>query len=221
MQIHREGTGTILIALALSGSLLFGIWKWSLLPPPLQVGLSAVVVLLLLIVVYFFREPERRPPGTQGLVLAPADGRVVAIERVKEGEYLGDERIQVSIFMSPLNVHVNWYPVAGEVSYFKYHPGRYLVAWHPKSSTDNERTTVVVRTPEHGEVLFRQIAGALARRICTYSRPGDEVGAGTEFGFIKFGSRVDVFLPLHAQVSVGIGDRVQGARSVIAEFPSG
>jgi phosphatidylserine decarboxylase len=151
-------------------------------------------------------------------VIAPADGKVVAIEQVHEPEHFKDDRIQVSIFMSPLNVHVNWYPVSGTTSYYKYHPGKYLVAWHPKSSTENERSTVVVRHPVHGEVLFRQIAGALARRICTYSAAGSSAQRGTEFGFIKFGSRVDVFLPVTAKVEVAIGQKVSGCETVIARF---
>jgi phosphatidylserine decarboxylase len=142
----------------------------------------------------------------------------VAIEEVHEPEYFKDKRIQVSIFMSPLNVHVNWYPINGTTSYYKYHPGKYLVAWHPKSSTENERSTVVVKHPVHGEVLFRQIAGALARRICTYSREGAPAHQGTEFGFIKFGSRVDLFLPLTAKVDVAIGQAVTGCSTVVARF---
>lgn len=219
MRLHREGTGTILIALAAACLLLFATWEWDVLPGPVRYLITGVVIALFAIIVYFFREPRRVPPSDPDVVLAPADGKVVAIESVHEREHLDGMRTQVSIFMSPLNVHVNWYPVAGEVSYFKYHPGRYLVAWHPKSSTDNERTTVVVKHPRHGEVLFRQIAGALARRICTYARPGDPVEQGAEFGFIKFGSRVDVLLPTAAEVTVSLGDRVRGAGTVIARFP--
>lgn len=220
MRLHREGTGTLLIALAAACLLLFATWEWTLVPRPVQVLVTLLVVALFGLIVYFFREPRRTPPSDPDAVLAPADGKVVAIETVHENEHVAGQRIQVSIFMSPLNVHVNWYPVGGEVSYFKYHPGRYLVAWHPKSSTDNERTTLAVRHPRHGEVLFRQIAGAVARRICTYGRPGDQVEQGAEFGFIKFGSRVDVLLPMEAEVLVGLGERVKGCDTVIARFPS-
>src|SRR5690606_33133492 len=152
-------------------------------------------------------------------VLAPADGKVVVIEETEETEYFKARRKQISIFMSPVNVHVNRSPVSGTVSFFKYHPGKYLVAWHPKSSTENERTTVAVRTENGVEVLFRQIAGALARRIKWYVQEGQTIEQGQEFGFIKFGSRVDIFLPLDAVVKVQVGDITKGGRTVIAELP--
>ena len=151
-------------------------------------------------------------------MLAPADGKVVVIEEAEEKEYFHERRLQISIFMSPINVHVNRSPVAGVVKYFKYHAGKYLVAWHPKSSSDNERTTVVVEIPDGPEVLFRQIAGAMARRIKWYINEGDRVQQGAEFGFIKFGSRVDVFLPLGAEVKVSVGDKTKGGRTVLAEL---
>jgi phosphatidylserine decarboxylase len=218
MHLHREGTPTLLLSTAVCCFLLFGLWNWPILPLPINIVLTIALVIVFGIIVYFFRVPDRTVTPNDRAVLAPADGKVVAIEEVHEGEYFNDRRIQVSVFMSPLNVHVNWYPISGSTSYYKYHPGKYLVAWHPKSSTENERSTVVVRHPEHGEVLFRQIAGALARRICTYSRAGEPASQGSEFGFIKFGSRVDVFLPLDAQVAVKIGDTVTGSASVIAQF---
>ncbi len=218
MRLHREGTPTLLISTAVVCFALFAIWRWHYFPFPLQVLLTAVLLIIYTIIVYFFRVPLREPASQDREVLAPADGKVVAIEKVRETEYFNGERMQVSIFMSPLNVHVNWYPVSGVTSYYKYHPGKYLVAWHPKSSTENERSTVVVKHPAFGEVLFRQIAGALARRIVTYSREGESVEKGTEFGFIKFGSRVDVLLPLDTEILVGLGQKVTGSTTVIALF---
>lgn len=173
---------------------------------------------LFIIVLQFFRHPHRTINPDDLHVLCPADGKVVVIEETTEGEYFKDRRIQVSIFMSPVNVHVNRNPVSGLVKFFKYHPGKYLVAWDPKSSTDNERTTTVVETKQGIPVLFRQIAGALARRIVWYVKEGDEVKQGEQFGFIKFGSRVDVFLPLGTEIKVNLGDIVKGGITVIAEF---
>ncbi len=173
---------------------------------------------LLITIIQFFRSPNKIITIDDGIVLCPADGKVVVIEETEETEYLKDRRIQVSIFMSPINVHVNRNPVSGIVSFFKYHPGKFLVAWHPKSSTDNERTTVVVKTESGVEVLFRQIAGAMARRIVWYVKEGQEVKQGEEFGFIKFGSRVDLFLPLDSKINVNIGDKVTGGKSIIARF---
>lgn len=221
MYLHREGTPTLLLSTAVVCFLLFAVWRWMASPIWLAIALTIALFAVYVIVVLFFRVPRRVALADENSVVAPADGKVVAIEEVLEGEYFQDRRLQVSIFMSPLNVHVNWYPISGVTSYFKYHPGKYLVAWHPKSSTDNERSTVVVKHPRHGEVLFRQIAGALARRICTYSRPGKEAAVGTEFGFIKFGSRVDVLLPLTAIVEVKLGQKVSGCDTVIARFSSG
>ncbi|MFZ1686859.1 MAG: phosphatidylserine decarboxylase family protein [Flavobacteriales bacterium] len=218
MHLHREGTPTLLIGLALSCFLLFAVWNWPLLPFPVNVFITAVIVTLYLIILWFFRVPHRTVSDDDRSIHAPADGKVVAIEEVMESEVLGDRRRQVSIFMSPLNVHVNWYPFTGTTVYYKYHPGKYLVAWHPKSSTENERSTVVIEHARHGKVLLRQIAGALARRICTYAREGSTAELGKEFGFIKFGSRVDVLLPLDAEVMVKLGDKVSGATTIIARF---
>jgi phosphatidylserine decarboxylase len=173
---------------------------------------------LFVIIVQFFRNPHFEIDQHDDHVIAPADGKVVVIEETGETEFLKDRRIQVSIFMSPVNVHVNRHPVSGIVKYFKYHPGKYLVAWHPKSSTENERTTVAVEHKSGAIILFRQIAGALARRIVWYVKEGDNAEQGGEFGFIKFGSRVDVFLPLTSTVNVSIGDVVKGGRTVIAEL---
>lgn len=171
-----------------------------------------------LIILQFFRNPIFTVSKNEKYVLAPADGKVVVIEETEETEYLKSRRKQISIFMSPLNVHVNRMPVGGSIRYFKYHPGKYLVAWHPKSSTENERTTVVAKMKNGTEVLFRQIAGALARRIKCYVKEGLELEQGQEFGFIKFGSRVDIFLPLDATIKVSVGEITKGGRTVIAEI---
>ena len=180
--------------------------------------LYALSGFLLITILQFFRSPIKRITPDEQIVLCPADGKVVVIEETEETEYFKDRRIQVSIFMSPVNVHVNRNPISGVVSYFKYHPGKFLVAWHPKSSTDNERTTVVVKNGANVEVLFRQIAGALARRIVWYVKENDVVTQGAEFGFIKFGSRVDLFLPLGTELSVNIGDKVLGGKTLIAKI---
>lgn len=173
---------------------------------------------LFITIVQFFRSPKKTIKLDENVVLCPADGKVVVIEETEETEYFKDRRIQVSIFMSPTNVHVNRNPISGIVSFFKYHPGKFLVAWHPKSSTENERTTVVVKKDNGVEVLFRQIAGALARRIVWYVKEGDNVQQGNEFGFIKFGSRVDLFLPIGTKINVNIGDKVVGGKTIIARF---
>jgi phosphatidylserine decarboxylase len=173
---------------------------------------------LFLIILQFFRSPIFRIDVNEKNVLCPADGKVVVIEETEETEFLKDKRIQVSIFMSPINVHVNRNPISGVVSYFHYHKGKYLVAWHPKSSTENERTTIVIENSNGVSVLFRQIAGAMARRIVWYVKEGDQVEQGKQFGFIKFGSRVDVFLPLGTKINVGIGEAVKGGRTVLAEL---
>lgn len=216
MKIHREGWPTI----GLVGTILLLVCIFLPAHSPAFVHIPVIALLsaVLLIVLWFFRVPQRALPSDDTAVFSPCDGKVVVIEEVFEPEYFKDKRRQVSIFMSPLNVHINFHPIGGTTTYFKYHPGKYLVAWHPKSSTENERSTVVNKHPEHGEVLFRQIAGALARRICTYSREGQPAVQGAEFGFIKFGSRVDLFLPLDARVEVELGQVVTGSDSVIARF---
>jgi len=210
MTFHREGRsimlGSIVIFLGLSAlnyyflaSVIFGLFLF------LEIGFC----ILLYLIIQFFRIPNRTCHAAHDDIICPADGKVVVIEEVEETEYFKDKRIQVSIFMSPLNVHANYYPINGDVSYTKYHPGLFLVAWHPKSSTDNERSTCVVRHPSGTEVLFRQIAGALARRICYYAQIGDQAQQGAEFGFIKFGSRVDLFLPLGTKIDVVLGQKVK------------
>lgn len=214
--IHREGYATIFLTILAIATLHLLASHFELYWA--QPWLSIVSAGLLIIVLQFFRNPAR-PISTKNeqLLYAPADGKVVVIEKVREGEYYNDERLMVSIFMSPLNVHVNRVPFSGKVAYRKYHPGKYLVAWHPKSSEENERMTVVI-DGSHGSVLLRQIAGALARRIVNYLNPGEEVRQGQEMGFIKFGSRVDIFLPLDAKVLVEMGQVVKGNQDVIARL---
>ncbi len=218
MKIHREGrhiilwTGVVFIAIGLAVNI-FCPWRW----------LTAVCWTLCFVqwglVVCFFRMPKREYPShTDGSVVSPADGVVVDIAKVKDPEYFDDERIRISVFMSPANVHVNRYPIDGEIIYRKYHPGRYLVAWHPKSSTLNERNTVVLRTADGAEILVRQIAGAVARRIVSYAKVGERVLRGQELGFIKFGSRVDIFLPLTAAIKVEMEERVRSGISLLAEL---
>lgn len=218
MTIHKEGRSLLLILLAvlvIANVAVVRLWSEADALQTITLVLSAVIYLLVL---QFFRNPIFAIARNEKHVLAPADGKVVVIEETEEPEYLKSRRRQISILMSPVNVHVNRMPVGGSISYFKYHPGKYLVAWHPKSSLENERTTVVARMDNGTEVLFRQIAGALARRICWYIQQGSTLEQGAEFGFIKFGSRVDVFLPLDAIVKVSVGDITRGGRTVIAEL---
>ncbi|WP_421941869.1 phosphatidylserine decarboxylase family protein [Pedobacter sp.] len=173
---------------------------------------------LFIIVLQFFRNPSRSFSAGENLVICPADGKVVVIEETTEGEYFKDKRLQVSIFMSPINVHINRNPISGVVKFFKYHPGKYLAAWNPKSSTENERTTTVVEHKNGQSILFRQIAGALARRIVWYVKEGDKVVQTEQFGFIKFGSRVDVFLPIGTKVNVELNQVVKGGITTLAEL---
>lgn len=177
-----------------------------------------VTFIFLILIVQFFRYPKRSATRNENYVIAPADGKVVVIEQTTESEFYKDKRIQVSIFMSPFNVHANWYPISGKIRYLRYHKGKYLVAWHPKASTDNERTTIVVEKDQNKTVLLRQIAGALAKRIVYYPHENDLVKQGAEMGFIKFGSRVDIFLPLTAKVNVQMNQKVTGKVTVIAEL---
>ena len=218
MTLHKEGTGTI--SLTIIGLLAANAALRYFLPEQdiLHTLLLIVSLFLFVIVVQFFRKPNRTTSINPKHIIAPADGKVVVIEEVVETEYFKGPRRQVSIFMSPLNVHINFNPISGIVTYVKYHAGKYLVAWHPKSSTENERTTIVVKHHNGTEVLFRQIAGALARRICWYVKEGQDVEQGSEFGFIKFGSRIDIFLPLDAKILVNIDDKPVGGETVIAEL---
>lgn len=215
---HKEGNQSIVVAFLSAAALNLV----SFLFFPQNVVLHFIVIVLSLafitIILQFFRNPKRTTIVNNLQVIAPADGKVVVIENTEEGEYFKAQRKQISIFMSPFNVHVNRNPVSGEVQYFKYHPGKYLVAWHPKSSTENERTTTVVKNEKGIEVLFRQIAGALAKRIVWYIKEKDQVVQGQEFGFIKFGSRVDIFVPVDTKINVEIGQIVRGGETVIATF---
>ena len=183
----------------------------------LRIGIQIIVVFMLLLVLQFFRNPKRITPRNKNLLIAPVDGKVVIIEEVYEKEYFKDMRLQISIFMSPLNVHVTRYPMGGKVQFSKYHPGKYLVAWHPKSSELNERTTIVLKNDVFGEIIYRQIAGAVARRIVNYAKEGMEVEQGDDAGFIKFGSRVDLFLPLGTPLSIKLNDIVKGGVQSIAQ----
>lgn len=184
----------------------------------IQILIQLVFLLFLLLILQFFRNPKRYTKVDDKYVLSAVDGKVVVIEEVFEKEVFNDKRIQVSVFMSPINVHVTRYPIAGKVVFSKYHPGKYLVAWHPKASEENERTTVVVENSTFGKVLYRQIAGALAKRIVNYAKIGDTVQQGADSGFIKFGSRVDVFLPLNAEIKVKLNQKVRGGESIIAKI---
>ena len=216
MTIHKEGR-TILFGLLI---ILFGINLVIYLVYPanalLQNGVIAVSIVFYLLILQFFRSPKIKTDINDKHIIAPADGKVVVIENTVETEYFNDQRKQISIFMSPVNVHVNRSPVEGVVKFFKYHAGKYLVAWHPKSSTENERTTVVVETKDGLQVLFRQIAGAVARRIKCYVKEGDNLAQGGEFGFIKFGSRVDVLLPPDVEVKVKVNDKTTAGTTALA-----
>ena len=212
MTLHREGymvmmTGLLILSGIQVGNFLLYQWTgwiW------LFILLSLGVLVMAYLIIQFFRVPKRTCTFEANDVMCPADGKVVVIEEVEETEYFNDKRIQISIFMSPLNVHANYHPVSGVIKYVKYHPGLFLVAWHPKSSTDNERSTIVTEHASGQQVLFRQIAGAVARRICYYTSENQSVKTGEEFGFIKFGSRIDVFLPVGTDIHVKIGDNVKG-----------
>ena len=220
MTLHREGYLIMAVGLLILTTIQIGNyylfaftgWLWLF----LLLSLGALVMAYLII--QFFRIPARTCVFTDNDIMCPADGKVVVIEEVLETEYFNDKRIQISIFMSPMNVHANYNPISGIVKYVKYHAGLFLVAWHPKSSTENERTTMVIEHSSGKEVLFRQVAGALARRICYYIQPEQKVITGEEFGFIKFGSRIDVFLPLDCQINVKIGDKVQSKLSKLGMF---
>lgn len=217
MTIHKEGRSILMILLISLILINFGFKSLGINETILYLSYLASSILYLL-VLQFFRNPIIKINADPKYVLAPADGKVVVIETTEETEYLKEQRIQVSIFMSPLNVHVNRNPVGGMVKYVKYHAGKYLVAWHPKSSTENERTTIVYELENGLQILARQIAGAVARRIKYYIAENDQVTQGEEFGFIKFGSRVDVFLPLDADVKVKIDQSTKGGRTVLAEL---
>ncbi len=214
---HKEGYKIIAITflfIAISAVLAdkFVVALW------LKYVIFFALFVILFLILQFFRNPKRNTILNDNTVVSPVDGKVVVIEEVFEPEYFKEKRLQVSVFMSPINVHVTRYPISGKVAFSKYHPGKYLVAWHPKASTENERTTVVVENPIYGKVLYRQIAGALAKRIVNYAKQDDDAVQGTDSGFIKFGSRVDLFLPLDTNIKVTLNQKVKGGESIIAEI---
>ncbi|QFZ55555.1 phosphatidylserine decarboxylase family protein [Oceanihabitans sp. IOP_32] len=214
---HKEGHKIIFATLVIVVSLFFLVDSfvsiyW------LRTLILVLILAFLIIVLQFFRNPKRHTKPNDKQVLAPVDGKVVVIEEVFEKEYFKENRIQVSVFMSPINVHVTRYPISGEVVFSKYHPGKFLVAWHPKASEENERTTVVVENKTYGKVLYRQIAGALAKRIVNYAKQNDQAQQGADSGFIKFGSRVDLFLPIDTKIKVKLNQKVRGGESIIAEI---
>ena len=218
MTIHKEGHVILLTLLAVLTGINVAVCYTTCGTPVIFWGVLFVSVVLFGIVLQFFRFPSRKLTINDKQVICPADGKVVVIEETIETEFFKDRRIQVSVFMSPFNVHINWFPISGVVKFFKYHPGKFLVAWHPKSSTENERTTYVVENKNKVQVLFRQIAGAMARRIVAYAKEGEQAKQGTQFGFIKFGSRVDVYLPLGTKINVQLEEKVKGGVSVLAEL---
>lgn len=214
---HKEGHTIILIFLfAVIADIL--LLEYILDDGLIKIILQSVSILILLLILQFFRNPVRNTIINENHIISPVDGKVVNIEKVYEKEYFKDERLQVSIFMSPFNVHVTRYPISGKVNFSKYHPGEYLVAWHPKSSEKNERTTIVLENEVVGQILYRQIAGALARRIVNYAEVGENVTQGKDAGFIKFGSRVDLFLPVDSILNIEINQHVRGGEDIISEF---
>ena len=212
---HKEGNTIILATLVLCIASVLTVDQF-VTTPWLRYALMGGFLILLILILQFFRNPKRNFTADPTAVFSPVDGKVVVIEEVEEPEYFQGKRRQVSVFMSPLNVHVTRYPVGGEVVYSKYHPGKYLVAWHPKASEENERTTVVVKSEKFGDVLYRQIAGALAKRIVNYAKEGESADQTADSGFIKFGSRGDVFLPLDAKIEVSLNQKVKGGLTVLA-----
>jgi phosphatidylserine decarboxylase len=214
---HKEGHKIILFTLVFVVISILSVDKfieiyW------LQKTLEILLLAFLILILQFFRNPKRQTQLNNNQVIAPVDGKVVVIEEVFENEIFNEKRIQVSVFMSPLNVHVTRYPIGGNIVFSKYHPGKYLVAWHPKASEENEHTTVVIKNEVYGKVLYRQIAGAMARRIVNYAKENEKATQGNDSGFIKFGSRVDLFLPLDTTIRVKLNQKVRGGESVIAEL---
>ena len=215
MKLHKEGNATLTIEiLAFS---LFNYLAYTYAHEYVACFTTAITGFLFIMTLNFFRIPKREFERKEGVVYAPCDGKVVVIEETEETEFYKDKRIQVSIFMSPLNVHNQVYPISGQVKYTKYHPGKFLVAWHPKASTDNERSTVVVENDKIS-ILFRQIAGAVARRIMTYAKENERANVADEFGFIKFGSRVDLFFPIGTKINTQLEEKVTGGQSIIASY---
>ena len=218
MKLHKEGKNTMLIAFFLVAILAYALLYFG--PEALwyQIPVTTSAIAFYAVIVRFFRVPNREFISKNGSIMSPADGEIVVIEKVFEDEYLKEECLQISVFMSPYDIHINWFPFNGTVKYFKYHPGKHLVAWHPKSSKLNERTSIGVLTEDNKLVMIRQIAGAVARRIVCYANINDKVEQNKELGFIKFGSRVDLYIPLSAKPKVKLKDRVVGGITVLAEF---
>lgn len=217
MKIHKEGYVTISIALLFITSV--NIINYIFIPYLIiNLILLTISLIFFYLVLHFFRNPIRDVKINDNHIIAPSDGKLVVIEQVTENEFLNEKCTQLSIFMSPLNVHKQWYPSNGKIIYSKYHPGKYLVAWHPKSSTENERSTIVIETKEKHKILYRQIAGAVARRICNYAIEGNIIDQNMEAGFIKFGSRIDVYIPNNAKINVSLNDIIVGGKTVLAEL---
>ena len=217
MRIHKEGYTTIIIAIAFLT--IINVISFKLIPFLLiYVFILLISLVFFCLILHFFRNPERKVLVSNKDIIAPSDGKLVVNEEVFENEFLNEDCVQLSIFMSPLNVHKQWYPVNGKIIYSKNHPGKYLVAWHPKSSIENERSTIVIETENSQKILFRQIAGAVARRICNYAKEGQTVNQNMEAGFIKFGSRIDVFIPKSAKIKVNLNDSIIGGETILAEF---
>jgi phosphatidylserine decarboxylase len=213
---HKEGFKIIFFSAAILVASMFVIDNyidnyW------LQKGLMILLLILFLLIIQFFRNPKRKTVINDFHIIAPADGKIVVLEEVFESEYFKSKKRQISIFMSPLNVHVTRFPIGGKVKYSKYHPGKYLVAWHPKSSEENERTTIVIENSKIGEILYRQVAGAVARRIVNYAKVGQTVNQGQDAGFIKFGSRIDIFIPLEMKIEVLLNQKTKGGETIIAK----
>lgn len=217
MKIHKQGHKILLFNLVVCSAIVIAVFIFldSII---ISWFISIVFLVFILLILWFFRIPERKPVYDENLIYSSADGKVVVIEETEETEYLKERRIQVSIFMSPLNVHANYYPVSGTVRYNKYHKGKYLVAWHPKSSTENERSTIVIENNAKVPIVIKQIAGAVARRIITHAREGMNVRQCEELGFIRFGSRVDIFLPTDIKIVASLNQKVRGKKTVIARF---
>jgi phosphatidylserine decarboxylase len=216
LHFHKEGAKTILISCFITVAIVIGADELIHDQIIILKSIQILALLFLIIILQFFRNPNRQIVPNQNTITAPVDGKVVVIEEVFESEYFKDKRLQVSIFMSPINVHVTRFAATGRINFSKYHPGKFLVAWHPKASEENERTTVVIENSAFGEILYRQIAGALARRIVNYATEGMQVVQGEDAGFIKFGSRVDLFLPIGTKLNVNLNDVVKGNKSIIA-----
>lgn len=217
MKLHSEGYGIIAVATSVLVLLSFGIWFMPI-HPYVKYFLFSGFFILLTWTIYFFRYPKRTINKGENNILSTADGKIVVIEEVFEDEFFNENRLMISVFMSPLNVHINWYPFDGVVKYSKYHPGRYFIAYNPKSSEHNERASVVIENEKGDNVLIRQVAGVMARRVVCYSKKGDKVSQGDEMGIIKFGSRIDFFLPTNVKVNVKMGEKVKAQQTIIAYF---